>query len=399
MINEIRVYSMKPLVPESAKLPRVAIVHEWFENWSGSEAVVEQIVKCYPEAEIFSTVNFLSEKDKKRLSGKIIRTSFIQNLPFARRLFRYYLGLMPLAVEQFDLSGFDIVISSHHAVAKGVITGPDQLHISYVHSPMRYAWDLQATYLRQSGLNKGLKGIYIRWLFHRLRNWDVRAAAGVDTFIANSNYIARRIRKTWRRDAFVLPPPVDLERFSPSMNKEDYYIVVSRLVPYKRVDLVVDAFRQMPKRKLVVVGSGPDEELIREKAVGAMNVSFRGYVSDNELQALLSKAKAFVYAGEEDFGISLVEAQASGVPVLAYGRGGACDIVRHGETGLLFANQTAECIIKTVNQFERDGSNMPSERCHENAMTFSNKNFCVRFRMLVEDQWNKFMTGLTESQS
>lgn len=390
---------MKPLVSDTAKPLRIAIVHEWLEKWAGSEAVIEQLIKCYPDAKIFSTVNFLSEKDKQRLGGRTVQTSFIQKLPFSRRFFRHYLGLMPLAVEQFDLSGFDIVISSHHAVAKGVITGPDQLHVSYVHSPMRYAWDFQATYLRQSGLNKGLKGAYIRWLFHRLRNWDVRAATGVDTFIANSHYIARRIRKTWRRDAFVLPPPVDLGRFSPGKDKKDYYIVVSRLVPYKRVDLVVEAFRKMPDKKLIVVGGGPDEELVRKTAEGAGNISLKGHVSDTELQTLLSQARAFVYAGEEDFGISLVEAQASGVPVLAYGRGGACDIVRDGETGLLFDAQTAESIVEAVNRFEREESNMTPERCHENAMAFSNENFRARFMALVEEQWNQFMSGQKVTRS
>lgn len=399
MTVEVRESNMKPLVSDTAPPLRIAIVHEWLEKWAGSEAVIEQLIKCYPNAKIFSTVNFLSEKDKQRLGGRSVQTSFIQKLPFSRRFFRNYLGLMPLAVEQFDLSGFDIVISSHHAVAKGVITGPDQLHVSYVHSPMRYAWDFQATYLRQSGLSRGLKGAYIRWLFHRLRNWDVRAATGVDTFIANSNYIARRIRKTWRREAFVLPPPVDLERFAPATDRKDYYIVVSRLVPYKRVDLVVEAFRQMPDRKLIVVGSGPDEGLVQKAAAGAANISLRGHVSDADLQMLLSEARAFVYAGEEDFGISLVEAQASGVPVLAYGRGGACDIVRPGETGLLFDAQTTESIVAVVNEFERQSSHMTSEKCHENAMEFSNDNFRARFVALVEDQWQQFMVGQKETRS
>lgn len=370
---------------------QVAIVHEWLENWAGSELVIEQLIKCYPDAKIFSVVDFLSPKDRARLGGRKIQTSFIQKLPFARRFFRHYLGLMPLAVEQWDLSGFDIVISSHHAVAKGVITGPDQLHVSYVHSPMRYAWDFQNTYLRQSGLNKGLRGLYIRWLFHRLRNWDVRAAAGVDAFVANSNYIARRIRKTWRREAYVIPPPVNLDRFSMKGEKEDYYVVVSRLVPYKRIDLVVEAFRAMPDRKLIVIGGGTDAELVRQKAEGASNILLKGHVTDGELQSTLGKARAFVYAGEEDFGISLVEAQAAGTPVIAYGRGGACDIVQSGKTGFLFDSQSVESIIDAVQTFEEHEKDMTPELCHQNALRFSEELFRSRFMAFVDEQWQNFM--------
>ncbi|MFT8802349.1 MULTISPECIES: glycosyltransferase [Gluconobacter] len=370
---------------------QVAIVHEWLENWAGSELVIEQLIKCYPNAKIFSVVNFLSPTDRARLGNREIQTSFIQKLPFASRFFRHYLGLMPLAVEQWDFSGFDIVISSHHAVAKGIITGPDQLHVSYIHSPMRYAWDLQNTYLRQSGLNRGLRGLYIRWLFHRLRNWDVRAAAGVDAFVANSDYIARRIRKTWRREAHVIPPPVNLDRFPVNGTKEDYYVVVSRLVPYKRIDLVVEAFRHMPDRKLIVIGGGTDAELVRQKAAGAPNISLKGHISDAELQMTLSKARAFVYAGEEDFGISLVEAQAAGTPVIAYGRGGACDIVQHGTTGLLFDSQSVESIIDAVQTFEEYEKDMTSELCHQNALRFSEELFRSRFTTFVEQQWQAFM--------
>ncbi|MBS1103235.1 glycosyltransferase [Gluconobacter sp. Dm-62] len=369
---------------------QVAIVHEWLENWAGSELVIEQLIKCYPDAKIFSVVNFLSPKDRARLGNREIQTSFIQKLPFARKFFRHYLGLMPLAVEQFDLSGFDIVISSHHAVAKGIITGPDQLHVSYVHSPMRYAWDFQNTYLRQSGLNKGLRGLYIRWLFHRLRNWDVRTAAGVDAFVANSGYIARRIRKTWRRKAHVIPPPVNLDRFSVNGTKEDYYVVVSRLVPYKRIDLVVEAFRHMPDRKLIVIGGGTDAELVRQKAAGASNISLKGHISDAELQTTLSNARAFVYAGEEDFGISLVEAQAAGTPVIAYGRGGACDIVQPGTTGLLFESQSVESIVDAVQSFEKHEKDMTPELCHQNALRFSEELFRSRFTTFVEQQWQAF---------
>ncbi|MCQ9156492.1 glycosyltransferase [Acidomonas methanolica] len=377
---------------------RVAIVHEWLENWAGSEHVLEQLIKCYPHADLFAIVDFLPPADREKLAGKRPRTTFIQKLPFARKLFRHYLGLMPLAVEQLDFTGYDIVISSHHAVAKGVITGPDQLHVSYVHSPMRYAWDLQNTYLRQSKLTRGLLSLYVRWLFHRLRNWDVRAASGVDLFVANSRYIARRIRKTWRRHAFVLPPPVDVSRFSPGPKERGDYVMVARLVPYKRADLVIEAFRRMPDKRLLVIGDGPERARIDALAEGAANIELRGHVPSGTLVEALQGARAFVYAGEEDFGISMVEAQACGTPVIAYGRGGACDIVIEGETGILFPDQTAESIIAAIARFEATPT-WESALCRANAERFSEEIFRTRFMELVDAQWAEFMSGNSAGKS
>ncbi|MDT8296399.1 glycosyltransferase, partial [Roseomonas mucosa] len=214
--------------------PKVAIVHEWLDTYAGSERVLEQMLRCWPEADIFAVCDFLPPGERGFLQGRSVRTSFIQRLPFARKHFRKYLGLMPLAVSQLDLTGYDIVVSSHHAVAKGVIVGPSQVHVSYVHSPMRYAWDLQHQYLRQAGLERGPMGAYTRWLLHRLRQWDRSTAAGVDVFVANSAYIGERVRKTWRREAEVIYPPVDLESFSQQSPKEDFFLVASRFVPYKR---------------------------------------------------------------------------------------------------------------------------------------------------------------------
>ncbi len=359
---------------------RVALVHEWLESYAGSERVLEQLIACFPQADLFALVDFVPEATRGFLAGKPVRTSFIQRLPLSRRLFRNYLGLMPLAIEQFDMSGYDVVISSNHAVAKGVITGPDQVHVSYVHSPMRYAWDLQAQYLRQSGLEHGLKGAYARWLLHRLRGWDARSANGVDIFLANSTYIARRIRKVYRRDAVVVHPPVDIDRFAPDPAAERRrYLVSSRLVPYKRVDLLAQAFAAMPNRQLTIIGDGPESHAVHAAAAGAANIEVLAPVSQSELVRLMQNARAFIFAAEEDFGITMVEAQACGTPVIAFGRGGACDIVvdlgKNHPTGVLFAEQTVEAVINAVERFEVAPAAFTANACRRNALRFSRSAF------------------------
>jgi glycosyltransferase involved in cell wall biosynthesis len=364
---------------------KVAIVHEWLDTYAGSERVVEQLITCFPTADLFAIVDFLPEGERGFLQGRPVRTSFIQKLPLARRLFRHYLPLMPLAVEQFDLSGYDLVISSSHAVAKGVLTGPDQLHVSYVHTPIRYAWDLQHQYLRQSGMARGVKSALVRYLLHRMRQWDSRSANGVDLILANSEYIARRIRKAYRRDAIVVPPPVDIDDFALETDKDDYFLIASRFVPYKRVDLVVEAFAAMPEYRLVVVGEGPERANVKAAARGAANIEFRGPVEHAELVRLIQRAQAFVYAAEEDFGITMVEAQACGTPVIAYGRGGARDIVvdAAGErpTGIFFATQSAEAIERAVRTFDVVKSRLTPEACRENALRFSR----ARFRATITE--------------
>ncbi|CUW47803.1 glycosyltransferase [Novacetimonas hansenii] len=361
--------------------PRVAIVHEWLEHYAGSERVLEQLVLMYPHAALFAIVDFMPPDRRAFLGGRSVGTTFIQKLPFSRRYFRYYLGLMPIAVEQLDLAGFDLVISSNHAVAKGVITGPDQVHVCYVHSPMRYAWDMQAAYLRHGGMERGIKGIYARWLLHRLRNWDVRSAAGVDVFVANSSYIARRIRKVYRREAVIVYPPVDIDRFHEKMlPRREAYVVISRMVPYKRIDLVVEAFRRMPHRVLHVAGDGPERDRIEAVAAGAPNIIFRGRVSDAQVLEMMQEARAFVFAAEEDFGIAMVEAQACGTPLIVFGRGGACDIVRdaddpEGPTGVFFEEQEPDAIIDAVERFEAMRDRMTARACRANARRFSHEAF------------------------
>jgi glycosyltransferase involved in cell wall biosynthesis len=371
---------------------RVAIVHEWLDTYAGSERVLEQLLLCFPSADIFAVVDFMEEAERGFLQGRRVQTSFVQRLPFARRLFRHYLGLMPIAIQQLDLSGYDLVISSNHAVAKGVLTGPDQIHISYVHSPMRYVWDLQHQYLSQMGIDHGLKSMYARWLFGRLREWDVATAHQVDHFIANSNYIGRRIRRTYRREAMVIHPPVDVDRFFPDGNKEDFFLLACRFVPYKRADVVVESFAQQPHRRLVVVGDGPDAARVRAAARGAPNIELIGVVEQPALIKLMQRARAFVFAAEEDFGITLVEAQACGTPVIAYGHGGATDIVRTDasgwRTGLLFDRQDPDAVTEAIDQFDALEPRITGEACRMNALRFSEARFRSEIAGFVDQVFN-----------
>ncbi|MCX7372139.1 MAG: glycosyltransferase [Alphaproteobacteria bacterium] len=359
-------------------MTRIAIVHEWLESFAGSERVLEQMLLTFPQADLFALIDVVPEAERGFLHGRTPRTSFIQRMPLARKRFRNYLQLMPIAVEQFDLAGYDVVLSSSHAVAKGAITGPGQRHISYIHSPMRYAWDLQAQYLREAGMERGVKSLYTRWLLHRMRLWDQSSAARPDVLLANSRWIATRIRKAWGREAGVLHPPVDLDGFPLVTDKQGYFLVASRLVPYKRVELIAEAFAAMPDLPLKIVGDGPNLGRVRAAAKGAANVELLGRVPHARLVELMQGARAFVFAAEEDFGIVMAEAQAAGTPVIAYGQGGAADIVLPGETGALFPRQTAESITEAVRGFQ----GASALACRANAERFSQ----ARFRAALQER-------------
>jgi len=365
---------------------KTAIVHEWLDSYAGSERVLEQMLAVYPDADLYAVVDFLPQGERAFLNGHRPRTTFIQRLPFARTRFRSYLPLMPIAVEQLDLSGYDLVLSSSHAVAKGVITGPHQLHVSYVHSPMRYAWDLQHQYLAEAGLNGGPRSWAVRALLHRMRRWDQGTANGVDHFIANSRFVARRIAKVYRREAEVIHPPVDVARHAVHDQKDDVYLTASRLVPYKKVPLIVEAFAAMPERRLVVVGDGPELARVRAAAAGSPNVTLLGWQTQQALAEQMQRARAFVFAAEEDFGITPVEAQACGTPVIAYGRGGALETVNaHGEarTGVFFLEQSVASIAAAVRAFEALPAPTPAA-CRANAERFAPETFRSALRASVE---------------
>ncbi|MDX2211806.1 MAG: glycosyltransferase family 4 protein [Oculatellaceae cyanobacterium bins.114] len=369
---------------------KTAVVHEWLVTYAGSERVCEQMLLLFPEADLYSLVDFLSEQLRGFIQHKSVTTSFIQRLPFANPKFRQYLPLMPLAVEQFDLSEYDLILSSHHAVAKGVITRADQLHISYVHTPIRYAWDLQRDYLQGAGLQRGLKAVLTQLILHYIRLWDVASANRVDCFVANSHYVARRIWKTYRRPAQVIYPPVAVEQFYPKSQRDDFYFTLSRFVPYKRIDLIVTAFTQLGL-PLVVMGDGPDWR--RVTAMAGANVQFLKPQSDSVVADYMQRCKAFVYAAAEDFGITLVEAQAAGAPVITYGKGGATETVIPEKTGLFFGEQTVESLIEVVRRLESKSVSFDTERLRSHAEQFSINRFQREFAELVDQKWTIFQRG------
>lgn len=373
------------VLPPLATDARIAIVHDFLYTYAGAERVLEQMLELYPNADVFSLFDFVPEKSRGFLKGKQVKTSFIQQLPFARRAHRAFLPLMPLAVEQLDVSGYDIVISSSYVAAKGVITRPDQLHVCYCHTPVRFAWDLQNQYLKTVGLGFGLKAILSRIILHYIRTWDVRSANGVDAFVTNSDFVGRRIAKFYRRQATTIYPPVAVEKFPLQTEKQDFYLTASRLVPYKRIDAIVEAFSLTPQRRLIVVGEGPEMERIKAKA--GPNVSLVGYQPDDALRRYMQFARAFVFAAEEDFGIVIVEAQACGTPVIACGRGGVTENVVDGKTGVFFHEQTAEAIAAAVDRFET--LSLDPTEIHEHAQRFSSERFRDSLGAHVQSAWDR----------
>jgi glycosyltransferase involved in cell wall biosynthesis len=377
---------------------KVAVVHDWLVTYAGAERVLEQMLQVLPQADLFSLIDFVPHSQRGFLGGRPVHTSFLQRLPGARTRYRSFLPLMPLAVEQFDLSAYDLVVSSSYAVAKGVLTGPDQLHLCMCYSPMRYAWDLQHQYLRESGLDRGVRSWLARWLLHRTRNWDARTGAGVDEFLAISRFVARRIRKVYRRESTVIYPPVDVDGFTPDPDtpREAFYLTISRMVPYKRIDLIVQAFAGMPERTLVVIGDGPDCRRIRTRA--AANVQLMGEQPFPVLLDQLRRARAFVFAAEEDFGIVAVEAQACGTPVIAFAKGGALETVRgldhSNPTGLFFDAQSVSALQAAVEAFERESARIRPEACRQNALRFRSTRFREEFAAFVQQRVARFREEL-----
>ncbi|MHC1738746.1 MAG: glycosyltransferase family 4 protein [Ignavibacteriaceae bacterium] len=368
---------------------KTAIVHEWFVNYMGSEKCVESFTNIYPDADIFALIDFLEQPDRDTiLKGKHASTSFIQKLPFAKSRRTFYLPLYPLAVEQFDLSDYNIILSSSHSVAKGALTRWDQMHVCYCHTPIRYAWDLYHQYLRETGLSKGIKGMWAKYVLHKIRQWDISSANRPDYYIANSRYIANRIKKTYNRDAVVIYPPVDTHKFSLQPNKENYYIAISRFVPYKKMDIVVEAFSKMPDKKLLVVGDGPDTKRI--KSLASPNIALLGYLRTEELKTHLEKARVLVFPAEEDFGITVVEALACGTPVIALNRGGTAETITNEVNGLHFSSQTAEGIIDAVTRFEKIENKFNPEEIRNSSLRFSRTNFENNIRTFISDKSEEF---------
>ena len=365
-----------------------ALIHDWFSVYAGSEKCVESFTNIWDDFEVYSLIDFLSDKDRELiLKGKKANTSFVQNLPKAKEKYRNYLPFFPLAIEQFDLSEYDVILSSSHAVAKGVLTHSNQLHISYIHTPIRYAWDLYHQYLRESGLDKGLKGKLAKYFLHKIRIWDMSTINRVDHYIANSHYIARRIKKIYGKESTVIYPPVDVEKFKFCEEKQEFYMTASRMVPYKKIDMIVEAFSKTDKR-LIVIGTGPDMEKIKTKA--GKNVELMGYQSDAVMIDMMQKAKAFIFAAEEDFGITPVEAQACGTPVICLGRGGTKETVIDMVSGVHFMEQTVDALLEAVEKFEKNSDSFEPKKIRENALRFSKERFEKEIEAFVNEKYEIF---------
>lgn len=368
---------------------KVAIIQEWLVTVGGSDKVVKAILDVFPDADIFTLVAKKEICDELGIPWNKVHTSFIQKMPLGKKKHRAYLPLFPFAIEQFDLRGYDVVISSSHCVAKGVLTKAEQLHISYVHSPIRYCWDMYNEYLEESNLYKGLKSWLVRMMLHPVRKFDAITANRVDYYISNSDYVGQRIRKTYRRNATTIHPNIDISNFELCTDKHDYYLASSRLVAYKKIDIIIEAFNQMPDKKLIVVGGGPNLETYKKLAKG--NVTIMGYQPFDVLKERMQHAKAFVFAADEDFGMIPIEAQSCGTPVIAYGHGGSLETVCEGKTGLFFNSQTTDAIIEAVNRFEKMGNEPFSPYdCREWAEKFSEERFKKEIYEFVMEKYKDF---------
>ncbi len=361
---------------------KVALIQDWLTELGGAEKVFRQIYNLYPDADIYTLVYDKNVLDELKIKESKVKASFIQNLPFSKKHYRNYLPFFSLAIETFDLSAYDLIISSSYCVAKGVLTHSRQKHICYCHSPVRYAWDLHYQYLKEAKLQTGIKGFIVKYFLHKLRIWDIASLNRVDQFVSNSEYIKQRIKKVYNREAVTIYPPVNTGDFECFHKKENFYFTCSRMVPYKKIDLIVKAFSMMPDKKLVVIGTGPDFEKI--KKIATENISLLGYQPFAVLKDHMQRARAFVFAAEEDFGIVPIEAQAAGTPVIAYGRGGVLETVKEGETGIFFKEQNEESLINAVEEFESLEQTFNSLTTSANAERFSSKLFDDKFRLIVE---------------
>jgi glycosyltransferase involved in cell wall biosynthesis len=355
---------------------KIAIIHDWLVTNGGAEKVLKSMLELYPTADIFSIVDFLSLEDREEiLNNRVVKTSFIQKLPFAKKYFRNYLFLFPKAIESFDLSSYSLIISSSWAFAKGVQKSSDQFHICYCYTPIRYVWDLQDTYT--SNLNK-IKKFIVKLTLDYIAKWDIRTLDRVDFFIADSKFVQERILRIYGRSSIVIYPPVDIEKFKLNLLKEDFYLTVSRLVSYKKIKLIVEAFNKMPDKKLVVIGEGVEYKEIKE--VAKDNVEVLGYQSMDTIVYYMQRAKAFMYVAVEDFGIVTIEAMSCGTPVIALNQGGTKETVKDMITGIHFHNQDMDSIINAVEKFEN--INFDYKFISDEAKKYTN--FKIKFKKVID---------------
>lgn len=364
---------------------KVALIHDWLTGQRGGEKVLEVFAEIFPKAPIYTLFHFPGTQTEK-IECRTIHTSFLQRMPFLKRKYRSYLPLYPLSVELFDLQDYDIIISSSHCVAKGAIPQPDGLHICYVHSPVRYAWNQYFAYFSPENLGL-LSRLLIPPVIHRLRQWDVSSSCRVDYYIANSKAVAQRIYRYYRRTAEVIHPPVDTEFFQPGDAQGEYFLIVSALVPYKRIDLAVGAFNDSGA-SMKIVGTGPEYKKLKRKA--KKNIDFLGFLPPRDLLRIYQRARALLVPGEEDFGINSLEAQACGVPVLAYGRGGATETVIPADTGLFFSELTKESLQDAVDKFQ--GIAFDKSTIRANALRFSREKFKKKISAYFQDKWREHLS-------
>ncbi len=365
---------------------KVALVHDWLVNYAGSERSLHAIAEIYPEAPIYTSV--CDPSRIKSLAEREIHVSFLDKLPGARRNHSMYIGLMPLAFERMDFSGYDLVISSTHACAKGVVTPPETLHICYCYTPTRYFWDFFHRYINDPsyfGILNGIVRLFAPVILTYLRVWDRSSADRVDHFVAISDYIAQRIRKYYRKNAVVIYPPVDTANYAIAPHLGDYYLLLARLVPYKRTDIAIQAFNQLGL-KLKIAGEGP--ELGKLKRQAGPNIEFLGNVSETDKAKLMAECQAFIFPPEEDFGIAPVEVMAAGRPVIAYAKGGALETIIEGTTGTFFHAQTKAAIIDAVTRFQTMTFNPEAIRKH--ALKFDKSVFVQKISTYVQDRYREF---------
>ena len=359
---------------------KFALVHEWLNVYGGSERLLTEILQLYPQADLHALIHNPVNLQNTPLAGRRVKTSFLQNIPHVEKLYRGLLPLMPLAIENMNVRNYDVVLSISHAVAHGIKTHKGQTHISYVCTPMRYAWHLQDDYLHLHHLDKPLVGAAARLTLSLLRRWDRESASRADHLLAISQWTAERIRQAWGRESQVIHPPVNVNRFSPADEREEFYLLVSRLVPYKMTTEIIMAFNEL-KLPLLIAGDGP--EMPRLQKLAGSNVRLLGHQPDSVVTDLMNRAKAFLHMAVEDFGIAMVEAQAAGCPVIAYEKGGAAEIVRNGETGLLFTQQTAKALVEAVVKFK--SLKLNSKAASMNAARFSTERFTKEFLSYMEN--------------
>ena len=373
---------------------RVAIIHDWFITIGGAEKVLSQLLQLYPDADVFCVADFFNSNQRdKILLGKNTKKTYIQQLPFSRKLYRFMVPFLYKSIERFDLNEYDLILSSSHSIAKGVRKSKDQIHICYCHTPMRYVWNMKKTYIEQ--IPFPFKSIAMRQL-QKMKDWDFSTAQSIDYFITNSHFVASRIKKNYNRESQVIHPPVDKNYFtlpteSPDASMpKDYFLVVSRLVHYKKIKLIIETFNNFPNQQLIIIGEGPQEKSL--KKIAAKNTTFVGYQSNEVVKQYFQNAKAVVLAAVEDFGITSLEAQACGTPIIALNYGGYTETVVDHETGLLFKEQTVDSLSETLNSFLTNAIAFDEQTIRKHAEKFSNERFKKELKDFVDLKLNNGST-------